>query len=201
MPEDAALDPGGTRTAILQATPSIVLHTQGMVTIDYSGVRAAIAGGRATIEVSPLDAGAIDAIAWSGSPTHLENVVSQLRRVDAGEVAYLVLSADGLPVAKGGIDLAKEDGAGTIMQLATHPELEGLGLATRLIAELEQRALDRGLQRLRLAVELDEPRALRLYEHLGYRRIGTSDASWEAEADDGARYLYSTTLMEMEKSV
>lgn len=172
-----------------------------MAVIDYSEVRRAIVEGDATIEVAPLDAGAIDSIAWSGSPTHLEDVARQLRRVDVGEVVYLVLLADGLPVSKGGVDLAKEDGAGTIWQLATHPELEGLGLATRLIAELERRALERGVRRLRLAVELDAMRVRELYERLGYRCIGTSDASWTAEADDGTRYLYSTTLTEMEKVV
>jgi len=64
---------------------------------------------------------------------------------------------------------------------------------------LEQQAVDRGLHRLCLGVEPDNPRARRLYEHPGYRAIGESDASWEAEAADGTRYLYSTTFIEMER--
>jgi ribosomal protein S18 acetylase RimI-like enzyme len=144
-------------------------------------LRSAIVGGGATLEVSPLEAGAIHEITWSGSRSHLGNVARQLQRVDTGEVVYLIVRADGLPVAKGGIDFAKEAGAGTIWQLATHPGLEGIGLATRLIAELEQRALERGVRRLRLAVELDDVRARRLYEHLGYRSIGESDASWSRQ--------------------
>lgn len=84
-------------------------------------------------------------------------------------------------------------------QLATHPRLEGLGLATRLIHELEWRAVERGVRRLRLGVELDNKRARQLYEHLGYREIGQSEASWQAEAPDGSRYLYTTTVTEMEK--
>jgi ribosomal protein S18 acetylase RimI-like enzyme len=100
-------------------------------------------------------------------------------------------------VSLGGIDFVKEASAGTIYQLATHPRLEGLGLATRLIGELEACALRRGVRRFRLGVELDNARARRLYEHLGYRYMGESEASWEAEADDGSRFLYTTTLAEM----
>jgi hypothetical protein len=48
-------------------------------------------------------------------------------------------------------------------------------------------------------VELDNARARRLYEHLGYRVIGESETSWEAEAADGSRFLYTTTVTEMLK--
>ena len=52
---------------------------------------------------------------------------------------------------------------------------------------------------LPLGVELDNVRARRLYEHTGYCEIGASEAAWDAEAADGSRYLYRTTLTEMEK--
>ncbi len=42
--------------------PSIVLQTREVATIDYSEVRAAIAGGRATLVVSPLDDGQV--VGW-----------------------------------------------------------------------------------------------------------------------------------------
>jgi ribosomal protein S18 acetylase RimI-like enzyme len=103
-------------------------------------------------------------------------------------------------VAKGGIDFAKEAGAGTIWQLATHPRLEGLGLATTLIRELEVRAAQRGVTNLRLGVEPENERALRLYQHLGYRAIGESEASWEADRSDGSRFLYTTRILEMSKT-
>jgi ribosomal protein S18 acetylase RimI-like enzyme len=172
-----------------------------MGTIDYTALREAIASGNASVVVSPLHAEALDDIAWSGSSAHLENVARQLHRVATGGVVYLVGRADGHAVSKGGIDFEREPGTGTIWQVATHPRLEGLGLATLLIAALEQQAIDRGHHRLRLDVELDNPRARRLYEHLGYRRIGQSEASWEAEAPDGSRYHHSTTVTEMAKLV
>jgi ribosomal protein S18 acetylase RimI-like enzyme len=172
-----------------------------MTAIDFDQLREAIASGAARIEVTPLVSDHIEEIAWSGSRSHLENVAVQLQRVDTGEVAYLAVRADGHAVAKGGIDFAKEPGAGTIWQLATHPQLEGIGLATRLIHNLESRALERGVNRFRLGVERDNARARRLYEHLGYHEMGESDASWEAEAADGSRFLYTAKLTEMVKVV
>jgi len=170
-----------------------------MKPVDYEALRSAIASGAAPVEVTPLQLADLGTISWSGSPSHLENVATQLQRVDSGEVVYLVVRADGHPVSKGGIDFAKEANAGTVWQLATHPRLEGLGLATRLIHELELRAVERGVRQFRLGVELDNVRARRLYEHLGYAEIGESEASWEAEAADGSRFLYCTTLTEMAK--
>ena len=152
--------------------------------------------------MTPLGLGDLEGIAWSGSRVHLENVARQLRRVESGEVEYLAVRvSDGRLVAKGGIDFAKEPGAGTIWQVATHPGLEGLGLATRLISELEANARRRGVPRTRLAVEVGNNRARRLYEHLGYEPIGESHASWEAEAPDGSRFLYAAKLTEMIKIV
>ena len=172
-----------------------------MNAIDYDALRAAIVSRAAHIEVTPVEPAHIEDIAWSGSRVHLENVAAQLRRVATGEVEYLAVRADGNAVSTGGIDFAKEAGAGTIWQLATHARLEGLGLASRLMQELESRSLRRGVNRFRLAVELDNARARRLYEHLGYRVTAESDASWDAEAADGSRFLYTTKVTEMVKIV
>ena len=175
--------------------------TELVNSVDYDALRVAIVSGVARIELTALDPTRIEDVAWSGGRPHLENVATQLQRVATGEVEYLVVRAAGHAVSKGGIDFAREPGAGTIWQVATHPHLEGLGLATRLIHELESRALRRGANRLRLAVELDNARAQRLYERLGYGATGESDASWEAEAADGSRFLYTTKLTEMVKVV
>jgi ribosomal protein S18 acetylase RimI-like enzyme len=169
--------------------------------VDFRALRDAVSSGSLEPVVGPLGPDELDLIAWSGSPTHLENVAGQLERVESGDVEYLTVRVNGVPLAKGGIDFAKEAGAGTIWQVATHPEFEGLGLATRLIEELEQRAVRRGVRRLRLAVEIENNRGRRLYEHLGYSRIGDSEASWEAEAEDGSRFQYEAKLTEMLKEV
>jgi ribosomal protein S18 acetylase RimI-like enzyme len=166
---------------------------------EYGALRASIGTGAIGVEVTPLQPDDLEAIGWSGSQSHLANVAVQLERVNTREVVYLAVRADPHVVAKGGVDFAKETATGTLYQLATHPRLEGLGLATRLVHELEMRAVERGIRRFRLDVELDNARARRLYEHLGYRRIGESEASWDAQAADGSRFLYTTTVTEMLK--
>ena len=54
---------------------------------------------------------------------------------------------------------------------------------------------------MRLGVETENVRALRLYRHLGYEAIGESEASWVAEAEDGSPFVYRTTCIEMVKDV
>ena len=144
----------------------------------------------------------LDVLGWSGSASHLENVAGQLDRRDAGGVEYLVVrDAAGLPVATGGIDFEETPGVGTIFQLATHPELEGRGLATRIVAEAERRIAARRLATARLSVEPDNERALRLYLHLGYRAVGEHEASWTAQRPDGSRFRYRTRVTDLEKDL
>ena len=80
----------------------------------------AIVSGAARSELTALDPARIEDVAWSGGRPHLENIATQLQRVATGEVEYLVVRADGHAVSKGGIDVAKEPGTGTIWQVTTH---------------------------------------------------------------------------------
>lgn len=184
-----------------QGMSPVVAASVPLRDFDHQRLRERLRAGAADVEVRPLEADDLPRISWSGSPTHLRNVAAQLERVASGEVEYLVVLVGGRPVAKGGVDFAKEPGAGTIWQVATHDALEGLGLATQLIRALEGHVEERGLTTVRLAVEPDNLRAFRLYEHLGYRRVGTSEASWESERPDGSSFLYTTTLVEMAKAL
>jgi len=70
-----------------------------MASINYDALRAAIVSRRAHIEVGRL--ADVEEISWSADAPHLENVAQQLERVEAGEVEYLVVRADGHAVAKG----------------------------------------------------------------------------------------------------
>jgi len=169
--------------------------------VDTPSVRERIEQGKAVLTVLPLDADELPLIAWSGSALHLEHVAKQLERVASGDVDYLALRVDGVPVAKGGIDYAVEPGAGTIWQVATHPELEGLGLATRLVRACEERIAGRGLSPVRLSVELDNTRARRLYEYLGYQVCGETPDEWEDQDAEGNRFIYRTTCAQMVKHV
>lgn len=53
--------------------------------------------------------------------------------------------------------------------LAIHPDFRGSGWAGRMLAHLHQVAAERGCQKIRLSVYLENHRAVRLFERAGYR--------------------------------
>ena len=174
-----------------------------MTDIDVGAARRLMVDrGTEALSVSAVTHADLEQLTWSGPASHMRSMACQLDRIALGEVEYLAVRLPtGDPVAKGGIDFAAHPGAGTIFQLATRDGLEGLGLARRLIAELEDRVRHRGLATARLSVEPENHRALRLYEYLGYRPCGHSRASWEAEADDGSKFIYHAILVDMKKDL
>jgi ribosomal protein S18 acetylase RimI-like enzyme len=148
-----------------------------------------------SIVIDDLQRDDLARIGWSGSESHLRNVAGQLDRRDRGVVEYLVVKVDGEPVCKGAIDYEQLEDTGEIMQVATHPDLEGKGYATRLIAEAEVRIAARGVGRALLSVEPENDRAMGLYLHLGYVPVGEREIGWET--DDGG--WYSTRVVDLEK--
>ncbi|HEY9512395.1 MAG TPA: N-acetyltransferase [Rhodanobacter sp.] len=59
-----------------------------------------------------------------------------------------------------------------VYSLATQPQARGHGVGTALLDAAEHAARRRGCRALRLEVQVDNARAIRLYEHIGYVRIG-----------------------------
>jgi len=164
--------------------------------------RTVEAAGPASLVIDDLRTEDLPALGWSGSAAHLRSVASYLARVPAGEVEYVVVrGVGGTPVAKAGIDYAEAPGVATIMQFATHGDLQGLGLGTALIAAAEERIRRRGFTVARIGVEDDNPRARALYERLGYQEVGRRAASWEAESADGSPFTYHTVVTEMDKTL
>jgi ribosomal protein S18 acetylase RimI-like enzyme len=139
-------------------------------------------------------------LGWSGNPEHLRKVAMALGRVALGEVEYPVVRAPCWePVAKGGIDYIQHEAAGTLWQLATHTQLQSLGLGTCLIAEAERRIRRRGLPWAVLSVEDDNLRARALYERLGYAAWRQESAAWHYEDDQGMLRLYETKVTVLRK--
>lgn len=163
-------------------------------TIEQHGVKA--------LTVSDLTKGDLSDVEWAGGPLHLESIAKALNRAEAGEVEYLAVRApDGKPVSIGGIDYKAHASAGTLWQLATRGELQGLGLGTRLIEDAENRIRKRGLNTAMLGVEDNNPRARALYERLGYRPVGREKASWPRQRDDGRVEMYETVETILSKSL
>lgn len=171
--------------------------------------------GPLALVVDDLTEADLTTLGWFSSPSHLRAVALALKRADAGEVDYLAVRAPtGEPVAKGGVDyvehLRPHDGpdglvdfpeAGTLWQLSTHGDLWGLGLMTALIAEAERRVTKRGLDLAVLGVEVNNARARRLYEHLGYSVFAREFSGWDQEAPDGTITRYETEISLMRKSL
>lgn len=157
------------------------------------------ADGAAALRIDDLRLDDLDRVDWA-APLHLAHVAAALRRVPSGEVEYLAVRAsDGQPVSMGGIDFAPRSGAGTLWQLLTRPDLRGLGLGTRLIAEAEARTERRRCRWAVLGVEDNNPRARGLYERLGYVPFGSETESWLQEGPAGAPVLYETTVTLLRK--
>ncbi len=56
--------------------------------------------------------------------------------------------------------------------LGVLPEFRGLGVGSRLLTAMRDRAFSEGHQRVGLIVDFDNPRAEKLYTSLGWRRVG-----------------------------
>lgn len=137
----------------------------------------------------------LPAAVWWSSPTHLESVSHALSRVASGEVEYLAargLSGDAL--AKLQIDYDRPGPVGEISQLATRPEWEGRGLASRMIEEAERRINGRGCEYAAIGVEAGNERAAGMYERRGYRKWKSEPHEWWQQTEDGKRELYKTTV-------
>lgn len=155
------------------------------------------AQGPEVLTFGNLEANDLPDIWWSGSPAHLRSVALKLEAAARGELDYLAARApDGTPVAKGYIDYTTGEAEGTIGQLATRPELQGLGIATRLITVAEDRIRERGRRWAVIGVEVGKERTRRFYERLGYVAWTQQSASWEA--DDG---IYHTTILLLRKDL
>lgn len=154
--------------------------------------------GLNALRVDDLTNADLPLLGWSGSRGHVVSVGRALERVDSGEVEYLVARApNGQPIAKAGIDYASSPGAGTLWQLATAYELQGLGIGPHLVAAAEGRIRERGLTAAELGVEDNNPRARALYERLGYRER----ASWNVDDPEGNVTLCETELAVLRKEL
>ena len=141
-------------------------------------------------------------LGWAGSQTHVRAVGEGLDRMANGDVIYLcVCGPANLPLAMGGVDFVHRPGAAEIWQLATMPALQSLGLGTMLIRALEDAARANGFGTVVLLVEVENDRALTLYQRLGYAVTGSEPASWDAEEDDGQIVRYTATCYAMTKAL
>lgn len=141
-------------------------------------------------------------ISWAGTKVHLLHVAAELKRVLAGEAEYIaVRNLAGRALAIGLIDHVRFEDASEIGQLSTDPVLQRQGLGSILIEAAEFRIRGRGHQWSILGVEVENVRARKLYERLGYSFYAEETDSWTAEDQDGNEYLHTADTILLRKSV
>ena len=105
----------------------------------------------------------------------------------AGQRTMLVTEVDG--ETAGAVSFEERDkpsGLLHLFALAVASALQGRGIATGLIAGVEEEARRRGLRGVHLGVAVDNVRAITLYERLGYQRVGEPyDSRWIWYGPDG----------------
>lgn len=79
----------------------------------------------------------------------------------------------------------------TLHSFCIHPRCQAQGLGAILLNAIEQAAIERGVQEMRLGVHADNSRAQRLYKRAGYERFGYEEESYE---DGGAAWYMERTL-------
>jgi len=86
----------------------------------------------------------------------------------------LLLRSAREPIAYALCDVATADTAaiGAILQMGAIPTWRGRGVADRVIAAVFERFRAEGLSKARLSVNVNNPRARRAYERVGFRAIG-----------------------------
>ena len=78
----------------------------------------------------------------------------------------------------------------------------GRGVGTALVNAVEAAAADRALTEVNLEVALENEDAVRLYERLGYQRLGKPVMDrWEQHLDDGGSRLVEEPSWVMIKSL
>ncbi|MGJ6979928.1 GNAT family N-acetyltransferase [Aestuariimicrobium soli] len=127
-----------------------------------------------------------DRLGWSGGPAHLVAIREALERAWLGEVDLLVGELPtGQLIACGALNHGKQPSE--LWMLSVDARWQSLGVGTALIGALEGRARERGLDRVGLGVEWDNPRAHALYRRLGYVDQGVELDGWPQ--DDGTQYV------------
>ena len=84
---------------------------------------------------------------------------------------FLVVELDGHIVGMGGFRPGV-DACAEVLRVRVHPAIRRCGIGRALMAELEQRAAQRGLRAMCLDTAANQPEAMAFYRGLGYREVG-----------------------------
>lgn len=94
-------------------------------------------------------------------------------RIDGTPVCAFVLNNECDDEYANGAWSRPDAGFCVIHRLCVHPEFQHHGIGRRTMEHIEKLALSLGFDEIRLDTFTRNPYSIRLYEHLGYRTVGT----------------------------
>ncbi len=123
------------------------------------------------------------------TPWSRQAFLSELR--DNAYALYLVARLDGRVIGYAGMWVLLDEAH--ITNIAVHPDYRQRGIASRLLRELERRAVRRGARRMTLEVRPSNAIALRLYAKHGFRTCGRRPRYY-ADTDEDAIIMWKEEL-------
>ncbi len=147
--------------------------------------RQALAADITVGPLAPAMAGEVAALeaACFSHPWTRQNVLDELQKPNGCFVAALLQGA-----LVGYASAAVAGQTGYMNNVAVAANYRGLGIATRLLTELEQRCRAAGAESMTLEVRCANRPARALYEGLGYRPVGVRPGFYRDPPDDAAIY-------------
>jgi len=113
-----------------------------------------------------------------------EMATTPARQFEAPDGAFVVLLDQGRSVAGGGVRRLSPTTC-EVKRMWTAPDRRRKGLASAVLAALEEAGRDLGYRRIRLVTGPAQPEAIALYGTHGYARIPVLDSDWGAVAFEG----------------
>ena len=109
-----------------------------------------------------------------------ENALAML--LDEENAGFVIMDGE-RAVAYGGMTTVSPEG--NVTNVATHPEYRCRGLGERIVSALLAEAERRALERVYLEVRVSNGAAWRLYERMGFHRLGTRKNFYRHPTEDG----------------
>lgn len=130
----------------------------------------------------------LDRLLWHGE--HLRaNRQWFLDRQMRSEAIILLPTLDDEPIGHLEVDLTQlhDEGGVYLSWFEVREEFRGRGIGTAVIKKAEEIAVADGRHFSQIAVGKDNDEARRLYERLGYNRVGEQEDRWIADNPDGSQ--------------
>jgi len=112
-------------------------------------------------------------------PPHWRMSAGELRRALRQAANFTVLELDG--AIRAFQITTRCDTEAHLSRLAVHPDYQGRGLGSRLLADVIRRCRTRGLASLTVNTQAHNRRSLRLYRRFGFRRTGPRYQVWSKQ--------------------